>query len=121
MQDIYIEEQTFSKKDYKDTPLEKGEYENCRFLHCDFSDSSLADCKFSDCEFLGCNLSLTKFSNTSFRGIAFKDCKMLGVHFDECNEFGFSVSFDNCILNHSSFFQVKLKKTRFKNTQLKEV
>jgi len=31
------------------------------------------------------------------------------------------MSFENCILNHSSFYQVKFKKTSFKKTQLREV
>lgn len=46
---------------------------------------------------------------------------MLGLHFDSCNEFGLSFSFENCILNHSTFFKTKIKKTIFKNTQLQEV
>jgi uncharacterized protein YjbI with pentapeptide repeats len=46
---------------------------------------------------------------------------MLGLRFDACNSFGLSFSFDNCQLNHSSFFQTKIKNTIFKNTQLHEV
>jgi len=45
---------------------------------------------------------------------------MLGLHFDNCNEFGLSFSFENCILNHSTFYKTKIKKTTFKNTQLQE-
>jgi len=46
---------------------------------------------------------------------------MLGLQFDTCNEFGLSFSFDDCTLNHSSFYQRKLKKTIFKSSQLHEV
>jgi fluoroquinolone resistance protein len=46
---------------------------------------------------------------------------MLGLHFDSCNEFGLSFSFENCILNYSSFYKTKIKKTSFKNAQLQEV
>jgi uncharacterized protein YjbI with pentapeptide repeats len=46
---------------------------------------------------------------------------MLGLQFKDCSEFGLSFSFDNCLLDHSSFFKIKLKKTVFKNSQLHEV
>ena len=45
---------------------------------------------------------------------------MLGLYFDSCNKFGLSFSFENCILNHSTFYRTKIKKTTFKNTQLRE-
>jgi uncharacterized protein YjbI with pentapeptide repeats len=35
-------------------------------------------------------------------------------------EIGLSVNFDNCNLNHSSFYKTKLKKTLFKNIKLHE-
>jgi len=43
---------------------------------------------------------------------------MLGLSFESCNEFGFAVSFDNCILDHCSFYQAKLKKTSFKDAKI---
>lgn len=46
---------------------------------------------------------------------------MLGLHFDHCNNFGLSFTFDDCILNHSTFFKKKIKRTTFTNTQLLEV
>ena len=46
---------------------------------------------------------------------------MLGLKFETCNDFGLAFSFENCNLNHSSFYQTKLKKTSFTNTQLQEV
>jgi uncharacterized protein YjbI with pentapeptide repeats len=46
---------------------------------------------------------------------------MLGLHFENCNKFGLSVSFDNCNLSHSSFYQLKLKMTTFKNSNFHEV
>ncbi|GAB6283323.1 MAG: hypothetical protein STSR0008_20850 [Ignavibacterium sp.] len=45
---------------------------------------------------------------------------MLGLHFDSCNKFGLSFSFENCILNHSTFYKTKIRKTIFKNTKLQE-
>lgn len=121
MGQIYIVEKTFSKIDFKEKPLPKGEYENCRFLICDFSASELSDSKFIGCEFLECNLSLAKLAKTALRDVKFIGCKMLGLLFGDCSEFGLSFNFENCIVNHSSFYATKLKKTIFKNTQLQEV
>lgn len=60
-------------------------------------------------------------AKTAFRDCNFKDSKLLGLHFEHCNEFGLSVAFDNCLLNLSSFYQRKLKQTLFKSTSLQEV
>ncbi len=117
----YIEGQRFEKNNYKNNPLPKGEYECCQFLSCDFSNGDLSSCKFTDCEFTECNFSLAKLSNVVFRDAIFKDCKMLGLQFKSCNQFGLSFSFENCILNHCTFHKTKIIKTHFKNSQLHEV
>jgi uncharacterized protein YjbI with pentapeptide repeats len=121
MELAYIQGKKFDKIDFGQTPLAKGEYEACTFQNCDFANSTLAGIQFSDCSFLACNLSMTNISKTSFRDVTFKDCKMLGLHFETCNEFGFALSFDTCLLDHSVFYKRKLKKTTFKNSTLKEV
>ncbi len=121
MENKYTVDKTFEKVSQSDKSFIKGEYESCRFLNCDFSNSNLSDFKFTDCEFSDCNLSLAKLVDTVFRDILFKNCKMLGLHFDTCSEFGLSFRFENCILNHSSFYKTKIKKTAFRKTQLHEV
>jgi fluoroquinolone resistance protein len=121
MEQTYIVSQIFDHIDYKANPLSKGEYENCNFKSCDFSNSDLSEIVFDACEFSACNLSLVKISKTAFREVKFRDCKMLGLRFDTCNEFGLSFSFDNCSLNHSTFYQAKLRMTIFKNCQLHEI
>jgi fluoroquinolone resistance protein len=129
MEQVFIEEKTFDKIDFTQTPLSKGEYEYCIFLNCNLSYADLSDIKFLECEFSGCNLSLVKLTQTALSGIRFKDCKMLGLSFGDCNEFGFVIKLDNCVLDRSSFVntssplkkRVKLKQTVFKNSQLYEV
>ena len=44
----------------------------------------------------------------------------MGIHFDDCNVFGLSFSFENCQLNHASFYKTKIKETHFKNSLLRE-
>jgi len=118
---VYTNEETFTTIDFTQRPLSKGEYENCTFLNCNFSNTDLSEIKFLACQFTSCNLSLAKLFNTALREAKFKECKMLGLRFDQCNNLGLSVGFDQCSLNHSSFYKTKLKKTVLKNSQLQEV
>lgn len=117
----YQQDQTFDKLNNTATPLFIGEYENCVFKNCDFSNADFTGFKFIDCQFIACNVSLAKLLHTTLRDVIFTDCKLLGLHFDKCSEFGLSVSFENCNLSHSSFYKTKIKKTVFKNAQLHEV
>ena len=121
MQKEYIEDQNFDKVDFTREVLVFGEYEHCHFSYCDFSNVELSGIGFMECSFVGCNLSLVKLGSVGFRDVRFKDCKMLGLYFDHCNPFGFSVSFEGCVLTHSSFYQMKLKKIVFKGSKLEEV
>ncbi len=117
-EDVYKVAELFEKKDYTQQSLPAGEYEDCRFVNCNFEKSNLSSIKFIQCEFVGCNLSLATILNTSFGDVFFKDCKMLGLHFEQCNTFGFIVRFEKCVLEHSSFFQVNLKNTSFVGSKL---
>jgi fluoroquinolone resistance protein len=115
------EHKTFEDKSFITHRLMKGEYEFCIFKRCDFSNADLSEFKFIECEFLDCNLSLAKLAKTTLRDVKFKDCKMLGLLFCNCNEFGLAVSFDSCVLNDSSFYQRKIRKTTFVNSRLNGV
>jgi fluoroquinolone resistance protein len=117
---MITENETFSKVDFKAKELDK-EYEDCVFDLCDFSDANLTDVTFIECTFKDCDLSNAKLSNTSFKDVTFLQCKMLGLHFDDCNKFLLEMRFENCSLNLSSFYQLKLKGIRFKDCQLHEV
>ncbi|MCH5600113.1 pentapeptide repeat-containing protein [Niabella ginsengisoli] len=46
---------------------------------------------------------------------------MLGLRFDKCSEFLFSASFTHCTLNFSSFYKLKIKKTKFQECIIQEV
>lgn len=117
----YIEGQTFEKQNYTQNPLRKGDYENCVFKNCDFSSSDLAALSFINCTFQHTNLSLAKINQTAFRNVNFDNCKLLGLHFEYCNDFLFEVKFENCLLNLSSFYKLKMKKTYFANCEMHEV
>lgn len=111
---------TYDKIDFTKTPLPQGEYEGCAFTDCNFSGCDLSGTVFWDCEFTQCNLSLAKLDKTALRDVSFRGCKMLGLHFDDCNSFGLALSFADCMLDHSTFVQLSLKKTVFRNCRLRE-
>ena len=121
MSQTYTQDQTFNKLNFTQQPLPKGEYENCFFTNCNFEETNLTEYKFVNCEFHDCNWSLAMLHGTVLREVKFKDCKMLGLQFENCNDFGLSFSFENCQLNHSTFFQMNIKKTIFRNCQLREI
>ncbi|RZK89077.1 MAG: pentapeptide repeat-containing protein, partial [Pedobacter sp.] len=105
MSENYIAEQTFNKEDFTLRSLSKAEYENCKFIGCNFSSSDLSSVKFLDCEFISCNLSLANLAKTTFNEVSFNDCKMLGLRFESCNDFGLAFHFNNCKIDHTSFYK----------------
>jgi uncharacterized protein YjbI with pentapeptide repeats len=44
----------------------------------------------------------------------------LGLHFENCDAFGLSFSFEGCQLNLASFYNLKIRKTVFRDSQLQE-
>jgi uncharacterized protein YjbI with pentapeptide repeats len=113
--------QVFDKQSFLSEPLRKGEYECCTFKGCDLSGSDLSAFVFAECCFMDCNLSLAKLIKTTLRDVKFVQCKMFGLRFETCNPFALSFSFEGCLLDHSSFYQTKQKKTVFKDCRLHEV
>ena len=101
--------------------MARGEYENCRFTGCELSEADFTGLKFIDCSFESCNLSMIKPAGTAFQEVTFTDCKMLGIRFDTASNFGLAFSFENCRLDHSSFFRLKLRKTKFRNCDMEGV
>ena len=121
MNNNYFEEQIYEGINYTADGLPGGSYEICTFVNCDLSNCDLGGIKFTECEFKSCNLSMVKVIKTSLNDIQFRDCKLLGINFENCDTFLFSVAFDNCTLNYSSFYKRLLKKTRFANCIMQEV
>ncbi len=118
---IYIEGEVFNEKDYSESFLQTGEYENCSFSNCNFSNSDLSEIKFIDCSFHECDLSMVQLHKTAFREVRFNNCKMLGLHFEDSYQLVFSVDFDQCLLNLSSFVGVGLQNITFNQCSLQEV
>jgi uncharacterized protein YjbI with pentapeptide repeats len=121
MKMILHEDKAFDNIDYAEKEVTGREFIKCRFKGCNFSNGNLAGNEFVDCQFIECNLSMTKIGTTSLKNVFFKNCKLIGVDFSNCKDFLFSVGFENCILDYTSFFGKKLKNTVFKKCSIKEV
>jgi uncharacterized protein YjbI with pentapeptide repeats len=117
---IHIDK-TFEKVILMDAKISNREFDGCVFRNCDFSNTTFMECTFIDCEFLDCNLSMAKLPGTGLKTVAFIESKLLGIRFDECDNFLFAVNFRDCALDYSWFTQRKMPKTRFINTSLKGV
>src|SRR5690606_15544328 len=114
----YIENQEFRGIDFRHKILVDGEYEGCYFIDCIFSGKDLTGAGFAECEFENCDLSNAFGKNISMRDVIFRNCKILGFRFDQCNPFLLSFSFEDCILNFTSFYRLKIKGTKFVNCKL---
>lgn len=121
MQQFYIEDKTFEKTDFTRGNLPAREFENCVFANCDFSEVDLRKVSFSECEFSTCNLSSAKILDTAFKDVKFVDSKLLGLDFSDCSKFLLAMAFENCVLNFSSFVDLKTKNMIFKNCTMREV
>ena len=101
--------------------LNNREFDGCVFRNCDFSGTTFMECVFLDCEFIDCNLAMAKLPTSSLKTVIFRECKLLGIRFDECEDFLFSVSFTDCSLDYSWFSRKKMPKTQFINSSLRGV
>lgn len=111
----FFDEEHF--QNLKASYFEKGEYDTCTFLNCNFSEADLSSFRFIDCEFIECDLSNCNMAGTSFQHCGFSKCKMIGLNFEKCEPFGFSINATDSILNHSTFYQVKLPNSKFSNSK----
>lgn len=121
MQDKYFEDLVLKQQDYTKSPLAVADYDGCSFEQCNFTNTDLSGITFSDCSFVDCDLSNAKLVKTGFKDVRFRGCKLMGLHFEDCDPFLLQMRFQQCILNLSCFYQVKIPKTVFEDCSMKEV
>ncbi|RZJ28979.1 MAG: pentapeptide repeat-containing protein [Flavobacterium sp.] len=121
MNDFINIDRTFEKIIRNDAKIGGREFDGCIFKNCDFSNSVFSECVFIDCEFSDCNLSNVKLPATGLKTVSFKNSKLLGIRFDECEDFLFNVSFQQSALDYSWFINKKMQKTAFSGSSLKGV
>lgn len=115
MKKPFTTEQHFKGEDYTTTRLARAEYEECIFERCQFQNGFLDNQHFMECEFLACNLSNANIKHSIFNAVVFKECKLIGVRFEDLNDSLISFRFQNCQLDYASFFALRTKNTIFKD------
>jgi fluoroquinolone resistance protein len=95
------------------------DFEECTFKNLNLSKTVLANSNLINCRFEDCNLDLALLKGTKLNDVTFVKCKLIGVNFEHCNPFAFSVGFQECNLDQAYFFNRNLKKTKFMNCSLK--
>ena len=121
MEDLIHIQKTFEKVIYINKKISNREFEDCIFKNCDFSNSDFSNNTFMDCEFIDCNLSMVNLAGSSLKTANFTNCKLLGIQFQNCLDFLFQVSFQDCVIDYSSFANKKMPKTKFNSSSMKEV
>lgn len=108
--------ESFSHIDLQELNADRNVYENCEFLNCSFS--TILNIDFTDCGFINCNLSNVKFNFCGLQNVTFTDCKLMGADFFQSKDFMFSVNFDNCNMDYTSFDKKKMYKSTFRNCRV---
>ena len=94
------------------------EFECCTFSNCNFSQCVFVAVTFIDCTFNNCIFNEAKINYAAFRTVIFNQCVIKDVNFAMCDKFIFEIAFNDCILDFSKFYTLKLKKTTFTNCSL---
>lgn len=102
-----------------DSSLKNIEFYNCSFKNCDFSNSSFFECRFEECNFIESNLSLLKIPSSQFIDCNFNNSKMLAIDWTQAENILEPV-FNNCNLEGSVFFGLKLKNLTMMNCKSSE-
>jgi len=116
-----ISNKDFEKHKFTVSELKNIEFDSCRFISCDFSELSLYNTEFVECVFDACNLSSIIIDEVSFKDVEFINSKLIGIDFSVCNNFMLSFSFDNCTLDYSLFYKLKIKNTKYLDCSIREV
>ena len=103
---------------YEKDAVNCTEFEGCTFNHCDFSACTFVSVIFIDCIFKNCNFNGAKINYVAFRTVLFQHCQIQEVNFAMCDKLIFDISFEDCILDFSKFYTLKIKGTSFTNCSL---
>lgn len=116
----FVPDKHFKNGDYTKNPLQKADYEECLFEHCQFQNGFLDNQNFVDCSFRDCDLSNTNIAHTMWNGVTFESCKLVGVGFDKANHTMMSLKFDKCNLTLAIFYGLSLTDTDFTGSNLSQ-
>jgi len=98
----------------KNERMSSVEFNACTFSKCSFRETIFQGCRFHECKFQGCDLSLVTLKDCLFTDTRFEDSQVIGVNWTETSlaksKFITPVNFYGCVVNHSTFVDLDLKK-----------
>lgn len=103
---------------YVKDDLNFKDFECCVFNNCNFSACTFLAVTFIDCVFNDCIFTEAKINYVAFRTVTFNGCEIKEVNFAMCDKLIFEVRFNDCILDFSKFYTLKIKGTPFTNCSL---
>src|SRR3970282_2049239 len=103
---------------YSEEEVNFKEFECCTFTNCNFSQCVFLAVTFIDCTFNYCTFSGAKINYVAFRTVTFNRCEIKEVNFAMCDKLIFEIDFNNCILDFSKFYTLKIKGISFTNYNL---
>lgn len=109
-------DQVFKDVSLRQEEIESKEFYDCTFVACAFTETVFRNCRFVTCTFKNCDLSLLRVPNCSFINTVFEDSKVIGVDWTEAiwpkGKFLDLITFSKCVINHSTFIGLNLKKIK---------
>lgn len=114
-----IEDEIFKSLDFSEKSL-RSHFLNVTFNSCNFTKSDWQKAEFRSCRFKNCNLSLVNLQGSRLQEIHYDVCKMVGLDFYKCAKCEHP-KFTHCIMQTCNFSELKLKKTSFIGSNLRDV
>lgn len=114
----YHEEVLFSGIDFSLHDISGHNFEACRFKHSLFNEADLTETVFRDVLFEECQWVMTGVDHATLGDVRFESCKIMGVNFSSCNDFGFSVDYRESVLDSLVFSRQGLRKTLFRDCRI---
>lgn len=100
--------------------LPPGNFEDCAFTNCSFSGADFSGVSFEDCRFSDCDLSNVRLAETAMKPVWLANCKLIGLHFEDCADFLFAIHCTGCQLELSTFRERDLRRSSFTTSRLME-
>lgn len=109
----------FEEANLNATRIASSIFNDCIFENCSFIEAIFLDCRWVNCKFIDCDMSLLNVPGSMFSGIHFEDSKLIGINWThgnwETNLLQVPLSFNRCVLNHSTFIGLNLKEIQIKD------
>ena len=108
----------YASVDFSGQDLRDHSFETCAFTSCRFREMELSRASFCSCAFKDCEIVLATLNQTRLNGAFFDSCKIVGLNFADCSDFGLSLAFKDCVVGSSVLFGKSLRKMKLLDCRL---